>query len=161
MALYDFLAPLLPHSYAPAELTLAALCAKARPDLKIIVNHILYRVPELRPMFILAHVLRARGDKNNMSSLRSPILHLEEGGALAVFPSSVVSHWHMRERRVTDPKWHSLIGRLARMAGAPVVPVYFEGRNSMLFQAAGCVHPLLRTLLLLRELWRMRGHKGA
>jgi putative hemolysin len=148
------------HPFGAVEgLVLAALCTKARPDLKILVNQMLYGIPELRPLFIPVNVFTARGDKDNISSLRSALVHLESGGALAVFPSGVVSHWQMRERRVTDPEWNSLIGRMARMAGASVLPVYFEGRNSRLCQAAGCVHPRLRTRLLPRELWRMRGRR--
>ena len=146
------------HPFGAAEgLVLAALCTQVRPDLKILVNHMLYRIPELRPLFIPVNVFSAKGGKNNISGLRSALLHLKGGGALAVFPSGAVSHWHMRERRVTDPEWNSLIGRLSRIARAPVVPLYFEGRNSALFNIAGCVHPILRTMLLPRELWRMRG----
>jgi putative hemolysin len=37
-----------------------------------------------------------------------------------------------------------------------VFPIYFEGRNSNLFQAAGLIHPLLRTVLLPRELLKKR-----
>ncbi|HKJ90089.1 MAG TPA: lysophospholipid acyltransferase family protein, partial [Oceanipulchritudo sp.] len=40
--------------------------------------------------------------------------------------------------------------------GATVVPVYFRGRNSGMFQAAGLVHPALRTALLPRELLRSK-----
>jgi len=148
------------HPFGAAEgLALAALCTKARPDLKILVNRMLYRISELRPLFIPVNVFGARGDKDNLSSLRSALLHLESGGAMAVFPSGTVSHWQARERRVTDPEWNSLIGRLARITNASVAPLYFAGRNSMLFQAAGCLHPILRTVLLPRELLRMRGCK--
>ena len=148
------------HPFGAADgLALAALCTRARPDLKILANHILCSIPELRPLLIPVNVFAAQGNKDNISNLRSALLHLEKGGALAVFPAGMVSHWHMRKWRVTDPEWPSLIGRLARMVGAPVAPLYFEGHNSLFFQAAGCVHPLLRTLLLPRELWRMRKHK--
>lgn len=146
------------HPFGAAEgLVLAALCTQVRPDLKILVNHMLYRIPELRPLFIPVNVFNAKGDKDNISGLRAALLHLKNGGALAVFPSGTVSHWQIRERRVIDPEWNSMIGRLARIVGAAVVPLYFEGRNSLFFQAAGCVHPILRTMLLPRELWRMRG----
>ncbi len=94
----------------------------------------------------------------NVSGLRAALRHLEAGWALAVFPSGVVSHRHARSRCVTDPAWNALVGRLARVAGVSTAPIYFEGRNSLLFQAAGCVHSVLRTMLLPREMWRMRGH---
>ena len=147
------------HPFGGVEgLVLAAWCAAQRPDLKILVNHMLCRIPELRPIFIPVDVFKA-GNSQNIAGLRAALTHMEQGGALAVFPSGAVSHWHAGQRRVTDPEWNPLIGRLARIGGASVVPLYFEGRNSLLFQAAGLAHPLLRTVLLPHELWRMRGHE--
>jgi len=148
------------HPFGGVEgLVLAAWCARQRPDLKILVNHMLCHIPELRSLFIPVNVLRENGGAGNIAGVRAALAHLKEGGALAVFPSGVVSHWHARQRRVTDPEWHPLVGRLGRVAGASVVPLYFEGRNSLLFQAMGCVHPILRTMLLPQELWRMRRGK--
>ena len=148
------------HPFGAVEgLVLAALGLRMRPDFKILVNHMLCRIPELRHLFIPVNVFSGKGGPDNVPSLREALSHLEKGGLLAVFPSGVVSHWHLRERRVLDPEWNSLVGRLARLTNAPIVPLYFEGRNSLLFQAAGCVHPILRTLLLPRELWRQRGRK--
>jgi putative hemolysin len=57
---------------------------------------------------------------------------------------------------VTDPPWHPAAARLAQMAGAAIVPVFFHGTNSRLFQAAGLLHPRLRTLLLPREVLKRR-----
>ncbi|MBI4893224.1 MAG: hypothetical protein HY821_21550 [Acidobacteria bacterium] len=51
-----------------------------------------------------------------------------------------------------DPQWQDTAARLARQAGARVVPVYFGGANSALFQIAGLLHPRLRTALLPHEL---------
>ena len=148
------------HPFGAADgLIMAALCTRVRPDLKILVNHMLYRIPELRPLFIPVNVFKAKDSKDNIPSLRAALLHLKEGGALAVFPSGVVSHWHMREKRIIDPEWNSLVGRMTHIVSAPVVPLYFEGHNSLFFQAAGCVHPIFRTILLPRELWHMRGRK--
>lgn len=46
--------------------------------------------------------------------------------------------------------------RCARAARAPVVPIYFEGRNSLTFQVVGLVHPHLRTARLPMELLNKR-----
>jgi len=148
------------HPFGGVEgLVLAAWAAKLRPDLKIIANEMLCRIPELRPLIIGVNVFKGKGGADNISGLRAALAHLESGGALALFPSGVVSHWHREARRVIDPKWNPLVGRLARVAGASVVPLYFEGRNSLVFQAAGYVHPGLRTLLLPGELWCLRGNE--
>jgi putative hemolysin len=147
------------HPFGGVEgLVLATLSGRVRPDVKILANQVLNRIPELRPLFIPVDVSgKKNAGGNNVGSLRAALRHLESGGALAVFPSGVVSHWHMRQRCVADPEWNALVGRLARVKDASVVPLYFEGRNSLLFQAAGCLHPTLRTALLPREMWRMRG----
>jgi len=146
------------HPFGGAEgLAVAALCARARPDLKILANRVLYSIPELRPMLIPVDLFAKADDSaDNISGLRDALRHLESGGALAAFPSGVVSRRDMRRYRVADPAWHSLAGRLARTAGTTVVPLYFEGRNSLLFQVG--LHPALRTAPLPREIWRMRGH---
>ncbi|HNX05509.1 MAG TPA: hypothetical protein PKI32_08400, partial [Opitutales bacterium] len=50
------------------------------------------------------------------------------------------------------------IAAIARRTKATIVPVFIVGRNSNLFQAAGIIHPKLRTALLMRETDRMQGH---
>ena len=137
-------------------LVVAALCARARPDLKILANQELCRIAELRPLIIPVDVFGVKDKAANVGGLRSAIRHVESGGALAVFPAGVVSHWHSKLRRVIDPEWNPLIGRLTLTPGAAVIPLFFEGCNSLLFQAAGCLHPALRTSLLPHEMWRMR-----
>jgi putative hemolysin len=63
-----------------------------------------------------------------------------------------VSHLSLRHRAVTDGPWGKAIGRIVQQCGAPVLPVFFEGRNSLTFQALGLLHPRLRTVMLPREL---------
>jgi putative hemolysin len=77
---------------------------------------------------------------------------------VGAFPSGTVSHVHLRQRQVTDPSWSTHAARLVRAAEADVLPVFFEGNNSVFFQLMGMVHPFLRTALLPRELVRQRGH---
>ncbi|MBC8131439.1 MAG: GNAT family N-acetyltransferase, partial [Deltaproteobacteria bacterium] len=62
----------------------------------------------------------------------------------------------LRDARVSDPAWSRHIAALARRFEATVVPVFFEGRNSNLFQLAGLLHPRLRTALLASELLKRR-----
>ncbi|MDR2744582.1 MAG: lysophospholipid acyltransferase family protein, partial [Desulfovibrio sp.] len=162
MALLPASGPLLltaNHPFGAVEgLALAALFPRIRPDFKILVNHMLCGIPELRRLFVPVEVFGGKdGCAANLSGVRAAVRHIEGGGALAIFPAGVVSHWHARHRSVTDPQWKQFAGRLARAPGASVVPLFFEGRNSLFFQAVGCIHPVLRTLLLPREMWRSRG----
>lgn len=145
------------HPFGGAEgLAVAAQCGRIRPDLKILANSLLCGIAELRSMLIPVDV-SGNDATGNVSGVRAAVRHLEAGGTLAVFPAGMVAHWQADAKCVTDPEWHSFAGRLARTPHANIVPLHFQGRNSLFFQLAGCLHPMLRTLLLPRELWRLRG----
>ncbi len=145
------------HAFGGIEgLIMAARCGAIRPDFKLIANRMLYRIPELRSMIIPINV-SAKSQKENFSAVRMALRHVERGGAVGIFPSGVVTHFNLAKMALMEPSWFSLSGRLARIPNAQVVPMYFKGTNSALFHALGCIHPLLRTIRLPRELWSMRG----
>ena len=50
-----------------------------------------------------------------------------------------------------DPRWRSFTARMVKKSQAAVVPIFFDGRNSRLFQMAGHLHSNLRLALLIRE----------
>ena len=50
-----------------------------------------------------------------------------------------------------DPSWRRFTARLIAKSGATVVPVFFEGHNSRLFQLASHLHQTLRMALLVNE----------
>ena len=144
------------HPFGGVEgMALAQALRRRRPDLRILANHLLGRVPELDPLMI--HVdpfAGAAAARRNHAPLRQALAWLKGGGALLVFPAGAVSHWHLRARAVTDPPWQPTVSWLVRRSGAAVLPVFVAGRNSASFQLAGLVSPLLRTALLVRELLR-------
>ncbi len=145
------------HPFGGIEgVIMAARCGLLRPDFKLIANRMLYSIAELRPMIIPINVA-AKSQKENFSAVRMALRHVEKGGAVGVFPSGVVAHFNLLKMNIIEPIWHSLCGRIARIPDTCVLPIHFRGTNSPLFHAAGCIHHMLRTLLLPRELWRMRG----
>ena len=66
---------------------------------------------------------------------------LEQGGMLVVFPAGEVASLAWGRWRVEDPSWSPMAAGMARRAKAKALPVFFPGRNSMLFQLAGLAHP--------------------
>ena len=146
------------HPFGGVEgMALAQALRQRRPDLRILANHLLGRIPELDPLMI--HVNPFAGGaavRQNHAPLRQALAWLKGGGALLVFPAGTVSHLHLRARAVTDPPWQPTVAWLARRSRAAVLPVFVAGRNSAGFQLAGLVSPHLRTALLVRELLRSR-----
>ena len=88
-----------------------------------------------------------------MAGLKETVRLLKNGGCVGTFPSGTVSYLH-RDFCISDPEWNTNIAGIARRTGAALMPVFFDGRNSHLFYALGVLHPRLRTLMLVREMFR-------
>jgi putative hemolysin len=146
------------HPFGGVEgMALAQALRRRRPDLRILANHLLGRIPELDPLMIHVDPFGgASAAQRNRLPLRQALTWLNEGGALLIFPAGAVSHWQLTQRAVTDPPWQPAAAWLARRSQATVLPVFVGGRNSALFQLAGLVSAQLRTALLVRELLQSR-----
>jgi putative hemolysin len=148
-----------PYGFADALIGLDTALA-LRPDTRVLANSALGAFD-----FNAAHTIRvdlgrsAKRLATNRTALRETLRHLQAGGALLIFPSQVCSHLQLCALRVTDPPWSRHLLSLIDLSGATCVPLYFEGRNSWRFQLLGLVHPVFRTLLLLREFVRLRGRR--
>ncbi len=147
------------HPFGAIEgVILGDLLTRRRPDVRLMGNHLLRRVPELASWIIPVNPFGGAGaTQSNIGPLKACLRWLQARGALGVFPAGTVSHLRLGARAVSDPAWHPSVAALVRLTGATVVPVFFEGRNSMMFQLAGLIHPSLRTALLPHELLR-RSH---
>ncbi len=140
-------------------LALAMILQSVRPDFKILVNHLLriLPLPELQDHLIYVDPFGSRQAKRaNIKPLREALRWIQAGNTLVIFPAGEVSHLQCHQRAITDPPWIDTVARLVRKARASVLPVYFEGANSVLFQVVGLIHPRLRTLMLPRELLKKR-----
>jgi len=142
---------------------LATLLSSLRDDLRILANHLLATIPEIRDLLIPANVLDGKSAAPaNASSIRKAIKVLVDGGLLVVFPAGEVSRLCWRKWSVSDSTWNPATGAILRRAKqrgveVSVVPIYLGVSNSLVFQAASLLHPRLATLLLGRELLNKRG----
>jgi putative hemolysin len=138
-------------------LILIAMLSKVRTDIRILANYYLGEVPELRPNLLMVDPFRKKGStQKNIQPIRKAVHWLKNGGMLITFPAGEVSHMILRKRRIEDPPWDKTIGRLIHITKVPVLPICFRGTNSVAFQVAGLIHPVLRTLMLPRELLKKR-----
>ncbi|WP_051261236.1 lysophospholipid acyltransferase family protein [Desulfovibrio inopinatus] len=141
----------------PEGIFMAHMLLGVRQDIKIMANHILNRISELRKYFVLVDPFGGEdAELRNIAGLKQSLRWLKQGGMLAVFPSGTVSHFHLSSRGVVDSNWSPSVARLIAKTQATVVPVYFDGANSAMFQLMGLVHPSLRTALLPREFMKRR-----
>src|SRR5258706_12946495 len=139
-------------------LALIDVLRRARPDVRVLTNHLLSRIPELRDFCLFVDPFNGPdAAARSRAGLRAAHLWLRQGGALIVFPAGDVAHARGEDGDYADSPWKPTISRLAIATAAQVVPAFIEGHNSRLFYAAGHLHPSLRTIMLARELLKKRG----
>lgn len=148
------------HPFGGIEgLLLPAILGKVRTDIKIMANFLLERIPEMRQQGVFVDPFKnSASTYRNLTPLKECLKHLKENHLLATFPSGEVSHFNLKKGRVEDPPWSPSIARLAIQTKSPILPVYFEGKNSFFFQLAGLCHPRLRTALLPHEFIKKKGN---
>lgn len=133
---------------------LAEMLLYVRSDIQILANQYLKTVPELDELFIGVDVLNEeKAQHSNLHALRKAHRHLEQGGLLLIFPAGEVSHLvGSKKQKLEDKEWSESVSRLIKKHKSTSVPIFINGQNSKRFYMAGKIHPLLRTLMLGREL---------
>ena len=87
----------------------------------------------------------------NIATRLSALNFLDNGGAIGVFPGGTVSTAQSPFGVPMDPGWRSFTAKMITRSDAQVVPIFFEGHNSRLFQVASHIHYNLRMGLLIKE----------
>ena len=145
------------HAFGGADgLVLATAIQERRQDMHILTNYMLQSLTKLRHTYLSLDPFD-ENSTTNIKTLKDAITRLKAGEVIATFPAGEVSHRTWGNWSVNDAPWSHSIATMALRSNATVVPIYFHGRNSTLFQLAGLFHPMLRTLLLGRELVNKRG----
>lgn len=131
---------------------IASVISDVRPDLQVLTNQLLRRIPELAPVFIGVDVLSGNAAADNVAGIKKVHKHLKNAGAVLIFPAGMVSTREPGSSVIQDRAWTRLVGQLVKRYACTTVPVYVGGRNSDYFYAAGRIHPRLRTILLPRQM---------
>lgn len=150
------------HPYGVLDgIVICWLVAQRRKDFKILINSVLCRAPEMAE-----HVLPVDFDeteealRTNLTSRKQARMHLEAGGVVIIFPSGAISTTpRLFSRRAEEIDWAPLVGQLIRRARAQVMPIYFEGQNSLIFQLASHVSYAMRAALIFHEVKRRIGSR--
>ncbi|WP_136656413.1 lysophospholipid acyltransferase family protein [Nitratireductor sp. XY-223] len=148
------------HPYGVVDgIILCWLALKVRSDVKVMANSVLCRAPEAKP-----HVLpiefsgTTEGNATTIASRRRALDTLLGGGSVAIFPAGgVATASSLFRGPAFDLPWISYTARLVHAARPVIVPIYFSGQNSRLFQIASLLSPTLRLSLFCRETVRRIG----
>jgi putative hemolysin len=141
------------HPYGILDgLMLGHILSRTRGDFRILAHRVFRKAEELNKVILPISFDETReAQQTNIATRKAALDFLAAGGAIGIFPGGTVSTALKPFGRPMDPSWRRFTARLIAKSGATVVPVYFEGHNSRLFQLASHLHQTLRLALLVNE----------
>ena len=154
------------HHYGSIDgLILNAAVGAIRPDYKLMTTFLLALIPGLREAFLpVDNLSGGTADARSVNGIRMALRHMADGGGIGFFPAGEVATWQRRSRRidpgrytVQDKPWADNIVKLIKRSNLPVIPIWFEGGNSLTFHLLGRIHPRLRTVRLIHEMFNKPG----
>jgi putative hemolysin len=141
------------HPYGILDgLMLGHIMAQTRSDFRILAHSVFNRSPDLNQhLFPISFGADKAALAVNIETRKAALAMLHEGGAIGIFPGGTVSTGARPFSVPMDPAWRAFTARMIAKSNAQVVPIYFEGHTSRVFQIASHVHATLRLGLLIKE----------
>ena len=140
-----------PHGLVDG-MVIAELIGKVRTDYKILTRSLLTGVKQIDQFMIpvpFDHEENAL--KKSLEMRKSAMDHLENGGVVVIFPSGKVASSETMFGDVVEGDWNPFTAKLIQKSGANVVPIFFPGSNSRIYQIANQISATLRQGLLIYE----------
>lgn len=133
-------------------LMLGHILSLTRGDFRILANSVFRKAEDLNRVILPISFDETReAQQTNIETRRTALEYLARGGCIGIFPGGTVSTALKPFGRPMDPGWRRFTAKLITRSRATVVPVYFDGHNSRLFQVASHLHSTLRLALLISE----------
>ncbi len=135
---------------------LIKLVSQVRPDFKVMGNFLLEKVEPLKDMFFYVNPFDNKEYFNSYTGVKDSLHYVEEQHPLGIFPAGQVSTYQFDEGKISDRPWTESSMKTIKKAQVPVIPIYFEARNTNLFYLLSMLHSSLRTAKLPSELLRQK-----
>ena len=144
------------HPYGILDgLMMGHILSRTRGDFRILAHRVFRKAEDLdRVILPISFDETREATRLNLETRKRALQYLRDGGAMGVFPGGTVSTAAKPFLRAMDPGWRTFTAKMIAKSGAEVVPVYFDGANSRLFQVASHLHTTLRMALLIKEFKR-------
>lgn len=123
-----------------------------RGDFRILAHHVFRKADELNRIILPVSFAETKeAMKLNIETRKTALNYLSDGGAIGIFPGGTVSTAAKPFSTPLDPGWRGFTARMVAKSDATVVPIFFDGTTSRLFQIASHLHCTLRMGLLIKE----------
>jgi len=143
------------HPYGVLDgIVMAWLVSKVRSDFVVLTHIVLTRAPEAAKYILPVDFSGGEeAERTNLASRAAARAQLERGGAVVVFPAGAISTTpdKLGLKPAVDGRWQPFVSQLIQRSQATVIPVWFGGQNSRLFQIASHLSLTLRLSLIFHE----------
>ncbi|KPP87859.1 MAG: putative hemolysin [Rhodobacteraceae bacterium HLUCCO07] len=141
------------HPYGILDgLMMGHILNRARGNFRILAHHVFCKAEDLNRVILPISFDGTReAIQLNLETRKEALRYLDQGGAIGVFPGGTVSTAARPFSRPLDPGWRAFTARMVAKSNATVVPIFFDGSTSRLFQLASHLHYTLRMGLLIKE----------
>lgn len=138
-------------------ISLISLIGERRPAFKVMVNMFLNHIQGMRPSFIAVDAWAQKDPSKkavSINGIRQAIGQLKAGEPVGFFPAGAMSKTTWRPGNLQDRPWQDSVLQIIYRAKVPIIPIYFHGRPSRLFNIMGHLCWQLRSLMLPSEVVR-------
>jgi putative hemolysin len=141
------------HPYGILDgLMMGHILSQTRGDFRILAHRVFRKAEDLNRIILpISFDQTKEAMRQNLETRKNALEYLGEGGAIGIFPGGTVSTGVNLFAHPMDPGWRGFTARMVGKSNATVVPVFFEGHTSRLFQIASHLHSTLRMGLLIKE----------
>ena len=141
------------HPYGILDgLMMGHILSQTRGDFRILANQVFRKAEDLSKVILPVDFAGTRqAMQTNLQTRKDALSFLGQGGAIGIFPGGTVSTAARPFDHPMDPGWRGFTARMVAKSDAVVVPVFFDGHTSRLFQIASHLHVTLRMGLLIKE----------
>ncbi len=141
------------HPYGILDgLMMGHILQQRRGDFRILANQVFRKAEDINRIILPISFDETReAVQQNIATRKAALAYLADGGAMGVFPGGTVSTGLRPFAQPMDPGWRGFTARMIAKSQATVVPMFFAGHTSRLFQVASHIHANLRVGLLINE----------
>ncbi len=134
-------------------LVLCSLISNVRQDYKIITHQVLRQAPAVMDKILPIDFAETHNAlKTNLTTRKEATKHLKNGGVVIIFPAGGISLSPNLIGPAFDTQWKTFAAKLAQFENITILPFYFDGKNSVLYQCARKISVTLGYSLMFREI---------
>lgn len=141
-----------PHGLVDG-VVLAWLLSKRREDFQIITRALLNGVSVAeKNLLSISFPHEEDAVRKNLKTRKEALTNVRNGHCVGVFPAGTVCTSKTAFGPVVEAEWGKFTSKLILQTNAQVVPIFFQGSNSRMFQIANRISDTCRQSLLMYEI---------